>query len=1132
MTEKVLNKVNNDIFSYDASDNAFKMSRVKPTEIHHPSAGTGTSGQLLASTGSAWEWSDASKVYRHPDELYKIHTLPTSTANIAASAATGAHDVFTDTFTKTAGTHLYAEWHGYAYIAGSSTDEFALNLEIEDSINSALFKNTGRYYNTRWNHANGAGHRSIGGSQAALSSTEVDPNNANDTSVAVNENYSGTLTIKLIFTKNVSGVTIDTFDDNVYFKNGFLKIFETWAIGTPYVSSDSSITTTSGEVIISDALRINNELNLGNNNPGTAGQVLVSAGAGNLPTWGVGAAGSVSKDQIFKMHTFHHNTAVNFPVSQGDGYHTIFTSTFTKTAGTHLYAEAHFEATVGGYGYDQLATNLVILDGPWLAAPGTPTFQVTGKDFITKWDGGGVGAGHRSLGSSQPALSTKAPVGSNDTTVATNLNFSGNLTIQLQWYKNSSNFDDYVDFNHGYIKIFEIWSLGIPYTPSTTSITETNDEVIINPSLQINNELNLGANNPGTAGNVLVSAGADSVPTWFTNLHFGAPLSQDSTTLSNGRHVLKNFNFNTDSSTTSSSTLLDADGVFTAPKQCVLFITYQVLVRDNVPTQNVNEVSLYLQKGNSSGGAFIDVRTETVQLGSTGDTYIQHSLSLSSILTLAQNERFRCEVEVYSSGGDAILKALGTSMSCLGFEIPVPVSTSVSPFSTPYGVFSQPSAINSTTKNAYTTLTTFSEIQASGISISNGVVTLPSAGLYLYTGTVSFHSSDPSIYAAAVAVHDSNGNRLSDHYHQDTPNSDVISEFTLQFTKAIAVTDPSVTYHLKYFGGIYGSNNQLNIKGEWGAAPGGGDTTKWTWIKLADNSGGGFSTYGVFTQLNNITKTMNSWQTLDSLSEIQASGISISNGVVTLPSTGLYFFLGTIRFNTQNGNMQNYQVHVRDSVSNYHSVTQFNDSPQGDTLRARSAPLCGAIVHNNPSVTYYTEFRVRTADGTSDTLTLSGRDTEITWIKIGDPGGINTYGFFRLNGQINPATKNAATTLTTFSTVQANGISMSNGVITLPSTGVYYYTGYVQMGSSGSEALKYTQVIMIDNNSNIVSRHGFHEWTATDVLQVATQTFTNVIHCTDTSVTYRLQYNCGINGTPEAMINGNENTQMIWLKIA
>lgn len=232
MTEKVLNKVNNDIFSYDTTDSVFKMSRLKPTEIHHPSAGVGTSGQLLASTGTAWEWSDASKLYRHPGELYKIHTLPTAAATMANNLGAGAHNVFTNTFDKTAGTELYIEWHGYAFIDGSGNDEFALHLEIEDSTNSALFKNTGHYYNTHWkdhqNNTSGTGHRSLGGSQAALSSKEVDTvEYTNDTIASTNENYGGTVSIKLLFTKTIQG--FDTFDDTVDFKTGFFKIFEIWA---------------------------------------------------------------------------------------------------------------------------------------------------------------------------------------------------------------------------------------------------------------------------------------------------------------------------------------------------------------------------------------------------------------------------------------------------------------------------------------------------------------------------------------------------------------------------------------------------------------------------------------------------------------------------------------------------------------------------------------------------------------------------------------------------------------------------------------------------------------------------------------------------------------------------------------
>jgi hypothetical protein len=60
MSDKILNKVNNDIFSYDTTGGVFKMSRVMPTEIHHVTAGPGTSGYMLTSTGNGWTWTDPS----------------------------------------------------------------------------------------------------------------------------------------------------------------------------------------------------------------------------------------------------------------------------------------------------------------------------------------------------------------------------------------------------------------------------------------------------------------------------------------------------------------------------------------------------------------------------------------------------------------------------------------------------------------------------------------------------------------------------------------------------------------------------------------------------------------------------------------------------------------------------------------------------------------------------------------------------------------------------------------------------------------------------------------------------------------------------------------------------------------
>ena len=60
MSQKILNKVNNDIFSYDGAAGIFKMSKFMPTEIHHATGGIGTSGYILTSTGTSgngWTWS-------------------------------------------------------------------------------------------------------------------------------------------------------------------------------------------------------------------------------------------------------------------------------------------------------------------------------------------------------------------------------------------------------------------------------------------------------------------------------------------------------------------------------------------------------------------------------------------------------------------------------------------------------------------------------------------------------------------------------------------------------------------------------------------------------------------------------------------------------------------------------------------------------------------------------------------------------------------------------------------------------------------------------------------------------------------------------------------------------------------
>ncbi len=62
MSEKVLNKVNSDIFSYDTTTSAFKMTRVMPSEIHHSSEGAGQNGYILTSTGDGWTWTNPSNL--------------------------------------------------------------------------------------------------------------------------------------------------------------------------------------------------------------------------------------------------------------------------------------------------------------------------------------------------------------------------------------------------------------------------------------------------------------------------------------------------------------------------------------------------------------------------------------------------------------------------------------------------------------------------------------------------------------------------------------------------------------------------------------------------------------------------------------------------------------------------------------------------------------------------------------------------------------------------------------------------------------------------------------------------------------------------------------------------------------
>lgn len=85
MSNKILNKVNNDIFSYETTDagGVFKMSRVMPTEIHHSTAGVGTYGYILTSTGNGWSWTDPATL-SSGSSLTDVNVTSPSTGEILA----------------------------------------------------------------------------------------------------------------------------------------------------------------------------------------------------------------------------------------------------------------------------------------------------------------------------------------------------------------------------------------------------------------------------------------------------------------------------------------------------------------------------------------------------------------------------------------------------------------------------------------------------------------------------------------------------------------------------------------------------------------------------------------------------------------------------------------------------------------------------------------------------------------------------------------------------------------------------------------------------------------------------------------------------------------------------------------
>jgi hypothetical protein len=200
-------------------------------------------------------------------------------------------------------------------------------------------------------------------------------------------------------------------------------------------------------------LRIDNEINLGANNPGTFGQFLVSGGPSAAPSWRSPVAG-----EIYKLHILQLNTSItlNNGGTLTAGYHTVVDSTFNKTVGTHLYAECHFSATIAGFGEDSFSTRLNIQNS-------TSTFVKHGQNYITMWTANtgaaGGGGGHRSLGG-QPATSSAAGAVANDeSSPSDNKDYGGALTITMQLYlDNASDLNDSVTFEHGFFKIFEIWA--------------------------------------------------------------------------------------------------------------------------------------------------------------------------------------------------------------------------------------------------------------------------------------------------------------------------------------------------------------------------------------------------------------------------------------------------------------------------------------------------------------------------------------------------------------------------------------------------------------------------------------------------------------------------------------------------
>tara|TARA_B110000971_G_C20000474_1_gene496556 strand:+ start:272 stop:1669 length:1398 start_codon:yes stop_codon:yes gene_type:complete len=92
MSQKVLSRVNDNIFSYDTAANAFKMPAVMPGAIKDEDASTGSIGQVLTSTGGGWSWAAP---------VNNITTLQNSTVNYSDTSQIGSISFGPDPDSKT-----------------------------------------------------------------------------------------------------------------------------------------------------------------------------------------------------------------------------------------------------------------------------------------------------------------------------------------------------------------------------------------------------------------------------------------------------------------------------------------------------------------------------------------------------------------------------------------------------------------------------------------------------------------------------------------------------------------------------------------------------------------------------------------------------------------------------------------------------------------------------------------------------------------------------------------------------------------------------------------------------------------------------------------------------------------------